>query len=540
MWSVNVMSLLLFCYACLSVGDSEVHFVSRNFYNVLEWDPVEPAFPGQKVLYSVHYHKDSEQKYRMKKECQNMTDLSCNLTQETPSVYDVHYRAKVCVNDSSCRCTTRFKPLRDTVLDAPTLSINTAVTGLHVKVTLPLGPNGVSIADIIGKSKNWLSKTEVLYTLKITNPEWAAQEFKNTTGQFDINLKYNQTLYCGYVVYKPASEWGCSDSEEARFCARLPDDHRMFLQWPLMGVAVLAAMSIISVVCMYSYVKGGKTKNMPQGLVTTSKTYKMLQHPDKNLILSELQVCTQSDHTVYATIQVKPNVPSQASGGYFPQDIPCHVCLGSSNSFEDTGAHRDSSAQSSEIYSAVVVHVQPEKNGDFQQAASNNGETSCSFLSSKGEESCDSGGMTPKLTSREAPPLPDFDACEINLNMQLVLNTVRNITGQLVLPPLTLQLQSNVGDIVSPMNERKPLLSDLTICQDGPSLASLQSFDSSEWADSGYDESSVNTPTSPHCNQHYSHSQLVPDFQQGCQTTLSGDAIIQSGYKQNWLPELHR
>ncbi|XP_072249920.1 interferon lambda receptor 1 isoform X2 [Leuresthes tenuis] len=418
------------------------------------------------------------------------------------------------------------------VLDAPTLSVTTAVSGLHVKVTLPLGPNGVSIADIITKSKNGFSKTIPLYTLKITHPEWAAQEFKNTTGQFDINLKYNQTLYCGHVVYKPALEWGRSDSEEAPFCARLPDDHRRFLQWSLMGVAVLAAMAIISVVCMYNYVKGGKTKNIPQGLVTISKTYKTLQHPDKNLIISKLQVCTKSDHTVYATIKVKPNVPSHMSG-YFPQDTRCHVCLGSTNSFEDTSGQRDTSAQSSEIYAAVVVHVQPDENGDFQQAATKNGETSRSFLSSKGEESCDKSGTTPKLTSRETPRIPDFDACEINLNTQLVLNTVRNTNGQLVLPPLTLQLQNNVGDIASHMNERKPLLSDLTNCQDGPSLASLQSFDSSDWQDSGYDESSVNTPTSPYCNQHYSHSQVVPDFHQGCQTTLSSDSIIHSGYKQN-------
>lgn len=41
--------------ACLSTGNGSVKFVSKNFYNVLHWDPVEPAVPGEKVLYTVWY-----------------------------------------------------------------------------------------------------------------------------------------------------------------------------------------------------------------------------------------------------------------------------------------------------------------------------------------------------------------------------------------------------------------------------------------------------------------------------------------------------
>lgn len=41
--------------ASLLTCDGRVYFVSKNFYNILHWDPVEPAFPGEKVLYSVRY-----------------------------------------------------------------------------------------------------------------------------------------------------------------------------------------------------------------------------------------------------------------------------------------------------------------------------------------------------------------------------------------------------------------------------------------------------------------------------------------------------
>ncbi|KAM9724503.1 interferon lambda receptor 1 [Menidia menidia] len=508
MWSVNVMSLLLFCYACLSIGDGEVYFSSKDFFNVLQWDPVNPAFPGQKVLYSVQFHRDYEQHYHLKQECQNITSLSCNLTAETPSAHDVYYRAKVCVSGRACNCTTSFMPLRHTNLSAPVLSTYTTPSVLHIKVTLPLGPNGVSIADIITKSKQGFSKTVPLYILKITNPEWAAQEIQNTKGQFEINLKYNQTSYCGYVVYRPASEWGRSDSEKAFFCETLKDD-RMLLQWLLMGVALLATVAIISAVCVCNYVKGGKTKSMPQGLVTTFKTCKPLQHLDKNLIIFEAQVCSENDHKVN-TIKLNQNGSSRASGGYFPQG----VCQGSKNSFEGSSEQsrnpdpEDTSAQSSEIYSGVVVHVQPGQNYTFQNVFTKNRETRPSVSFSEGEVNSDGHGIIPDSALHEAPTLADFIVGNTSPNHQLVLQTVRTINGQLVCPSLKLMLKSDIDEQMNP--EWKPLLSDLTNCQDGPSLASLQSFDSSELHDSGCDDSAVNTPTGTYCNQHYSHSQMVP------------------------------
>lgn len=47
---------------------------------------------------------------------------------------------------------------------------------------------------------------------------------ESTTGQFDISLKYNHTVYCGYVVYKPNSEVGHSGSDNASFCVTLPGE----------------------------------------------------------------------------------------------------------------------------------------------------------------------------------------------------------------------------------------------------------------------------------------------------------------------------
>lgn len=281
---------------------------------------------------------------------------------------------------------------------------------------------------------------------------------------------------------------------------------------------------------------------MPQLLVTTSNTPpRVLQSPDKNLIISKAEVFVQSEQTVYATIQMKPNMPSVGTGGYSPQDMPWQTQQGSTGSSVGTGAHsrspnpEDTSAQSSEIYSAVAVHVPAEQNEDFQQAINDNRETSNPPLSSSGE-SWDKGEINQKLTSYGEQPLSDLNPGERNPAKPLLLHAVRDTNGQLMLPSLILQLQSSAGDTVSPLNpERKPLLSDLIDTKERPSLASLQSFDGSEWSDSGCDDSSVNTPTQPYCNTHYCPS---PYIHQGCQKTPCSDAIFESGYKQNWMPAI--
>lgn len=69
----------------------------------------------QKTDYIVYWtdYRGDDQDYLIKDECQNITSLSCDLTAETPSVYDVYYRAKVMVNGTCYDITTFFKPLRD-------------------------------------------------------------------------------------------------------------------------------------------------------------------------------------------------------------------------------------------------------------------------------------------------------------------------------------------------------------------------------------------------------------------------------------------
>lgn len=147
------------------------------------------------------FYRDDEEKYQKKIECQKITALSCNLTEETPSMPDVRYWAQVLVNGKCHGSTaTRFTPLADSkdlqtqtpsplmqtiifnsissvvaTFGQPNLTDQTTRSALHVNVTLPMGPRGVSIRDIITNSTNGPHKTEFIYTLEITSPEWAKQ-----------------------------------------------------------------------------------------------------------------------------------------------------------------------------------------------------------------------------------------------------------------------------------------------------------------------------------------------------------------------------
>ncbi|XP_027869138.1 interferon lambda receptor 1 [Xiphophorus couchianus] len=495
MWPRNIV-VLLFCYASLSTGSGRVYFTSKNFYNVLHWDPVKPPFPGQKVLYSVQYWRGDDQHYLIKDECQNITSLSCDLTAETPSVYDVYYRAKVIVNGSCPDITTSFKPLRDTVLGPPLLSIRTAASTLHVNVTVPKGPNGDSITDIITSTK----KAVLEYTLKITHPQWAAQVVKTKNNHFDINLKYNQSDYCGHVVYTVTPEWGRSVSENASFCATLPDDHQIPFLWPLLGAAVLAVIVIISAVCVCNYVKGGDSKIIIKSLVISSQKLNVVEHPDKNLRISEV-----SSRDTNQIVHNKENTPlNSAENSSYCQQNPV------------------TSAQSSGSYAAVGVQPQDQDNERiFQQHDTMHRPTgicSSSLLSVKG--------------SKDKPQIGQGIARWSNPEQQpLVVQTERDINGQL---QLVFQLKGNLDELQI-NTERKLFLSDVT-CQDGP-FNIFERVDSLDGRDSGCYDSMVHTPTSLYCNTSYSSETTVPDFQQECQTTLPCNAIFQSGYKQNWMPE---
>lgn len=189
-----------------------LQYLTTYFLNIIKSHcmfAVPTELDGLITLHCIFHSYDEEHPPQPKKECQNITVLSCDLTVETPSIHDVYYVAIVSVNGRFHGQTIRFKPLAHsektylfihsfiiyilyTILSVqishllffcvskatfgpPILSSYTTAKSLYVKTTLPLGPNGVSIADTITNSTMGPRQIYIEYTLKITSPKWAVQ-----------------------------------------------------------------------------------------------------------------------------------------------------------------------------------------------------------------------------------------------------------------------------------------------------------------------------------------------------------------------------
>ncbi|XP_061531673.1 interferon lambda receptor 1 [Phycodurus eques] len=506
MWSVKVIILLLFCYASLSTSNGKVYFHSKNFYNVLHWDAAESSFPDQKVFYSIQYKSyDEGETYQNKSECQNIIALNCNLTAETPSLPNVYYMARVYANSQFHGCTTRFKPIAHTTLGQAKLSTGVTPTSLEVRALLPLGPDGVSLADIIRRSKKENVNTSIQYTFHLTSPEVAVQHHLSLSAHLVINLKSNQSKYCGYVVYKPLCEWGRPESEKATFCVTLPGDHSKILPWPLTGAALLAVIVMVSVGVVYVYVKGGTDGRPPRSLeIHTARELPNFQHlPERNLVISSAMISAQNEQISvynYAPVRPKPNGARVGpSGNYSPQNIPCQPWLGGTGSSMGRPNSQASNSQFSVVYSSVVPTV-PIEHNKLQRVL---------------------------VEDEEKPsPLPQSTPCmDMNSVGQLQLHTVRDANGQLKLPSLAFQVES--------CTVRKPLLLELCESEEEASVLDLlKRLDSSESSDSGCVEGTLNTPTLTDCNP----TQLAPLGIYLCNNVPAREANPASGYKQNWMP----
>uniref|UniRef100_A0A8C7TAS0 Fibronectin type-III domain-containing protein n=1 Tax=Oncorhynchus mykiss TaxID=8022 RepID=A0A8C7TAS0_ONCMY len=553
MWPRKVIVLLLYYYGCSAIGEGKPYFISRNFNTVLHWNKVDS--PDEGVLYSVHYQRHGEP-YKPKIECQNITTLSCDLTAETPYIYQNSYYAEVFADSHSLGRTALFKPLRDTILGPANVSVTPTTSSLKVTVTLPLGPdNKTSIEEIFNSTSFSYHYPPTLYILNITHPSWAAQVHKNTTGEFVLNhLKNNSVKYCGYVVYTPTREMYRNASESSTFCVVLPGE---VIWCPSRLWCLLLGSFLLPVVVCRHYVR--KKSNMPDALVrnklTTSNVPPPLWHPPEAITFSiaksyHYPVGFSYGDLKTGKLQMGPRFTSSGSGSYSPQDEPssivqprhCDTYMGQQGPPPE---HSNNSTQSSTNYSMVVVQVANE--GVEEEChrypdSEDNINSPWSSESSDHKPSCVQGG--PVLFSRGAPPEPKQCVGDRkSTGHPLVLPTLRRIDGLLQLSTLLLQpeTQSAMASMALPTDaEGQPLLRDLDSTGQGASLLSdLVTTGETEYLDPGTgreEERTIYTPISPMCfnNSNDSPSHSIPPINLAdCETS---SMTFLSGYKQHWVP----
>lgn len=502
---------LLFCYACVTSGN--VMFISRNFYNNLTWDAAPARVPGETVLYSVFYGVTDDELFHEKAECQNITELHCDLTSETPPDHDTYYRARVMANGKHHGTSRSFKPIAQTVLSAPILSYYTTNTFLHINVTLPLGPNDESIADIIRRNHKGATEAETVYILFMKEPIQTVQ--KTVSGHFEVSLRKDGGKYCGYVVYTPVHELGRDVSEEARFCAMPQGEEPMVLPWLVLIVAVVIALMLMAVCFAKRYMKNVNKDSIPLFLVPDVTPSPVIMHP-KRVNISTLEISDESKWTVYATLKVNSTILSAESGDYAHKNTILFKEVSSTDSegLQRPEPGRDDSAQSSDIYSTVTV-VEPAsyKNQTPPMSQENKLPQNRQLLS------------TIKTLSSE-------DSFESE-SQQLILPTHRDKDGQLEFNLMPLNVSHTFTGPSKTLDppEKKSLLSYVIVAPErGDNFVSLHSLESSDCSDSGLDENTLPTPTQD--SEHSPYLPAQPDLAQFSPSCESSD----SGYKQNWMP----
>lgn len=94
------------------------------------------------------------------------------------------------------------------VFGPPILTTYATPSSLHIDVTLPLGPKGVSIEETIINSTNGPVKTSICHTLKIISPEWA----ERVSQHHKYTCLFVQDVRCVRTTHK--------DTRKARITAR--------------------------------------------------------------------------------------------------------------------------------------------------------------------------------------------------------------------------------------------------------------------------------------------------------------------------------
>ncbi|XP_036395162.1 interleukin-20 receptor subunit alpha-like [Megalops cyprinoides] len=204
--------LALFYTGHASENHPQVYFVSRNFQHILHWEK-QNSSTGKPVLYSVQYIIYGHQ-WQEKAECQNITVLSCDLSAEMKNTHEYYY-SRVTADGAELGVTPRFRPMDDTVLGPPIVSVLAGAESLDLTVRLPTGPdNRTSLEDLI---KAGLQGRVIQYTARINSSDGAVQENRTSSAIITFNHLKNNRRHCGTVSYTYAVR---SQSEAFEFCVR--------------------------------------------------------------------------------------------------------------------------------------------------------------------------------------------------------------------------------------------------------------------------------------------------------------------------------
>ncbi|XP_003790341.1 interleukin-22 receptor subunit alpha-2 [Otolemur garnettii] len=150
-----------------SLKPRKVEFQSRNFHNILRWEPGR-ALRGNSSIYFVQYKRYGQRQWKNKEDCWGIQELFCDLTNETSDIQEPYYgrvRTATGGSHSGWSMTQRFIPWWETKIDPPVMNITQVNGSLLVILHAPNLP----YRDQKGKNISIENYYDLIYRVFIIN-----------------------------------------------------------------------------------------------------------------------------------------------------------------------------------------------------------------------------------------------------------------------------------------------------------------------------------------------------------------------------------
>uniref|UniRef100_G1PJI5 Interleukin-22 receptor subunit alpha-2 n=1 Tax=Myotis lucifugus TaxID=59463 RepID=G1PJI5_MYOLU len=235
-----------------SLKPQRVHFQSRNFHNVLHWQPGRASASSSSIYFvqykiypslfsssshSTHYNPHSisnkeigmcwvsiygQRQWKNKEDCWGIPELFCDLTNETSDVQEAYYgRVKTAVagTHSAWTMTRRFTPWWETKIGPPSMNI----TQVNGSLLVILHPPKIPYRNQKGKNVSMENYYELVYRVFIikNSLEKERKVYEGTHRVVEIGAVTPHTGYCVVAeIYQPMLDRRSQRSEER--CVKCP------------------------------------------------------------------------------------------------------------------------------------------------------------------------------------------------------------------------------------------------------------------------------------------------------------------------------
>ncbi|XP_055982336.1 interleukin-22 receptor subunit alpha-2 [Sorex fumeus] len=210
---------------CESLKPQKVHFQSRNFHNILHWQPGRACTSNNNfsngIFYAVQYKIYGEGSWINKENCSDTQQLFCDLTTETSLIRESYYgrvRMNYTGRLSDWVVTKRFIPFWKTKIDSPYMNVTQGNQSLLVSLCPPNLPSRAPRENSMTMEKYY----ELLYRVFITNMSLGKEQmvYEGTQRIVEIEaLTPHQTFCVVSEMYQP--KFGRRSQRSEKRCVKI-------------------------------------------------------------------------------------------------------------------------------------------------------------------------------------------------------------------------------------------------------------------------------------------------------------------------------